>query len=95
MRTRAGYEYVRKEERSFSGQTVVPDQVIFRDSCIATCNVGYGGDDADDPPTVQEELSLPKTVICLPSHILRELSIRKNTYFSLVKGECLEPLFAF
>ena len=54
---------------------------IFRDSSIANCIVGYGPDDPDDPPTVQEELSLPKIVICLSSHIFRELSVRKNTYF--------------
>lgn len=73
----------------------MPDQVIFRESCIATSIVGYGADDPDDPPTVQKELSLPKTVIRLPSHIFRKLSVRKNTYFSLVKRDCLEPPVAF
>ena len=86
------YEHIRKEKGSFCKQT---DQVTFRDTCITTCTVVYVADDPDEPPTVQEEVALPKIVICLSFHIFRELSVRKNIYFSLVKRECLGKLFAF
>jgi len=61
-------------------QGIMSLKFIFRDSFIANCIVGYAADDPDDPPTVQE-LSLPKIIICLSSHIFRELSVRKNTFF--------------
>lgn len=57
MRNLACCEDIRKEKRSFSKQTLVPDQVTFRDSCVAACIVGH--DDPDGLPVFQEEVPSP------------------------------------